>query len=332
MNPVLQQFLADSRELAQGIALRLLRVEKAPDDREGIEELFQHMHTLHGMSRLVHFPRMTRILRAGEDLLSLVRKGDLAYSSELATRLLGAIECVLALCSDIETTEEIETSRNEEALHMAGMLRAMMPVVVRRQAKQALAFPECCGLETPQASPGCAPAQPDLAALLAVPEATRREAWLLSRDGEPIHWIDFQPLSQCFIHGDDPFYAVRQTPGLLWGNARSTEAPAPLAELDICRCVLAFHLLASASAEVLANHFCSMAGQSIVIPVQPSWLGSFADPPELPLLPPAACATSDLPTPAPQEQTAIEPPANDISNMPGRRSTMDQWRRIKEEP
>ena len=75
MNPLLEQFLSESREFSQGIGEKLMQLEDMPNDQGVINELFRLVHTLKGNSGLFTFPEMTRVLHAGEDLLGMVRTG-----------------------------------------------------------------------------------------------------------------------------------------------------------------------------------------------------------------------------------------------------------------
>jgi two-component system chemotaxis sensor kinase CheA len=257
MNPLLDQFLSESREFSQGIGEKLLQLEDAPSDQGVINELFRLVHTLKGNSGLFTFPEMTRVLHAGEDLLGMVRNGRFAYSRQLADRLLDAMDLVMEMCADIEATETIDRSRAEDSVRMADSLRALMPEERTAEAAESRA---------------AAPAQIALPPLGEVSEAVRIEAFRRSSDGEPIHWISYQPAPECFFQGDDPLYAVRQTPGLLWGRVLPSEPLPPLAELDTYRCLLNFHLLAAAPREELAERFRYVLDQVSIMRVDPLWL------------------------------------------------------------
>jgi HPt (histidine-containing phosphotransfer) domain-containing protein len=119
MTPLLEQFLSESTEFSQGIGEKLMQLEKAPNDHDAMDELFRLMHTLKGNSGLFTFPEMTRVLHAGEDLLVMVRSGEIAYSRRLADGLLAAMDFVMVLCGDIEKTESIDASRAEDSVHIA---------------------------------------------------------------------------------------------------------------------------------------------------------------------------------------------------------------------
>jgi len=127
MTPLLEQFLSESHEFSQGIGQKLMQLEDQPGDRDAMDELFRLMHTLKGNSGLFAFPEMTRVLHAGEDLLGMVKSEQIAYSRELADRLLAAMDFVMVLCGDIEATESIDASRAQDSVQIAESLRALMP-------------------------------------------------------------------------------------------------------------------------------------------------------------------------------------------------------------
>jgi two-component system chemotaxis sensor kinase CheA len=56
MNPLLEQFLSESRDLLENTGKNLMQLEDAPDDQGIINELFRSVHTLKGNSGLFAFP------------------------------------------------------------------------------------------------------------------------------------------------------------------------------------------------------------------------------------------------------------------------------------
>ena len=265
MTPLLEQFLSESHEFSQGIGQKLMQLEDQPGDRDAMDELFRLMHTLKGNSGLFAFPEMTRVLHAGEDLLGMVKSEQIAYSRELADRLLAAMDFVMVLCGDIEATEGIDASRAQDSVQIAESLRALMPA-------PAMAIHGASGAAAPATS--MAEARADAASPLfaGLPEAARIEAIRQSQGGAALHWIVYSPTPECFFVGDDPFHRARQTPNLLWGCFRSREPFLPLAEFDTYRCVLDFHLLTAAPREELANYFRYVPDRISFLAVDPRWL------------------------------------------------------------
>jgi len=268
MTPLLEQFLSESSEFSHGIGEKLMQLEETPNDRDAIDELFRLMHTLKGNSGLFTFPEMTRVLHAGEDLLGMVRSGEIAYSRKLADRLLDAMDFVMVLCGDIESTESIDASRGEDSVRMAEVLRALMPVAAPSHDSGEV-LPGADDRRLPAGAMRLNPAPP---LFDKVPSAVRQDAVLLSRGGTGLHWIVYSPEPECFFQGDDPFHRARQTPGLLWGCARLREPFPPLADLDTYRCVLGFYLLTAAPREELAKYFRYMPDQAPILAVDPQWL------------------------------------------------------------
>jgi len=252
MTPLLEQFLSEARDFLQGIGEKLMQLEKAPADAELMTELFRFVHTLKGNSGLFDFPEMTRVLHAGEDLMDAVRQGRVAYSRELADRLLDAMDFVGMLCDEIEQTGAIGSACAADSARLGAALRQLIGTVVTG---------------TPQAvpSPAAQPIPAALPPLESLPEAARMAAFRLAHAGKPLHWLTYTPDEGCFFSGDDPFFQARQTPGIVWGGVVAREAWPKLLELDAYRCILDFHLLSSASRADLDEYYRYMPEQIVCV-------------------------------------------------------------------
>jgi two-component system, chemotaxis family, sensor kinase CheA len=261
-NPLLDQFLSEARELLEGIGQKLMQLESAPDDKGIIDELFRMVHTLKGNSGLFTFPEMTRVLHAGEDLLGKVRSGDIAFSRDLADRLLNAMDFVGLLSDEIDSTGCIDASRAAESAALAESLRALMGDLSTSPAAESGPPAK----ETSYAQPSSLPP------LSEIPEALRLEAFSRCGEGEKLHWISYRPVPECFFQGDDPFHRARQTPGLLWGKVLLSEPLPPLADMDTYRCSVEFHLLSAAFDQELAEYFRYVPDQIEIVAVDPLWL------------------------------------------------------------
>ncbi len=265
MNPLLEQFLSESRELLEGIGQKLMQLEDSPNDRRVIDDLFRSVHTLKGNSGLFTFPEMTRVLHAGEDLLGKVRSGEMAYSRQLADRLLDTMDFVGLLSNEIESTERIDASHAADSARLAESLRSLM-------AEIPLSATSGPGGSTAVTKNSIGAKLGELPRLSEVPEALRIEAFRRCGNVEKFHWIAYQPAPECFFQGDDPFHRARQTPGLLWGSVLPSEPLPPLAELDTYRCSLKFHLLTAAFHEELVEYFRYVPDQIEIVAVDPLWL------------------------------------------------------------
>jgi len=269
-NPLLEQFLSESRDLLETTGKKLMQLEETPNDEVILNELFRCVHTLKGNSGLFTFPEMTRVLHAGEDLLGVVRSGHQVYSRELADRLLDAMDYVGLLLGEIEATERIDASRALESQHLAEALRKLMP----NQAK-AVAAPD-----PDEASSQVIGTQATLTDALSsgpvqlakLPKAARKSALERCRQGDQLYWIAYRPVRECFFQGDDPLNNARHTPGLLWGRAYAPGPLPSLEELDTYSCILRFDLLTNAPREELDQYYRFLSDQVEITAVPPCWL------------------------------------------------------------
>ncbi|WP_010545327.1 chemotaxis protein CheA [Sphingomonas elodea] len=246
MSRLLDQFLAEARELLQGIATGLMQLERAPGDGDAMNALFRCVHTLKGNSGLFDFPEMMRLLHAAEDLMDAVRGGSLAFTPALADRLLGAADLVSALCDQVERGGDTRGPQGEAAVALATSLRALL---------------------APSPEEGTRP----LAAVqpaIDLPEAALAAA-RVHGGGEALHFLRYTPAADCYFSGDDPLHAVRQAPGRIWGRIVAPTDWPPLAELDAYANRLGFELLSTAPREALDRHFRYVADQVTIVPVPP---------------------------------------------------------------
>jgi two-component system chemotaxis sensor kinase CheA len=249
VNPLLEQFLSEARESLQGIGEKLMQLEKEPDSSDLMTELFRFVHTLKGNSGLFDLPELTRVLHAGEDLMDAVRNGKTAYSTVLADRLLDAMDFVGMLCDEVETQGIIDTRHVNDSVRLADALRQLIVVVIDTTEAVDSTAPE--SLSVSRVGKISATQLP----LSDLPEETRMEAYRSADNNEPLHWLTYSPVEDCFFQGDDPFFQARQTPGIIWGKITARKPWPKLSELDPYNCVLDFTVLSTAPLEELQEYY-----------------------------------------------------------------------------
>ena len=124
MNPLLDQFLGESRDAIQSIGEKLMQLETAPDDQALMDELFRLVHTLKGNSGLFELPELIRVLHAAEDLMDTVRAGRTAYSQALADQLLEAMDFVSAVLDEIQQADTDSLPQCRALQRLASIWRA----------------------------------------------------------------------------------------------------------------------------------------------------------------------------------------------------------------
>jgi len=257
VNPLLEQFLSESRESLQGIGEKLLQLENEPESAQLMTELFRLVHTLKGNSGLFDFPELTRVLHAGEDLMDAVREGRIPYSLQMADQLLDAMDFVGMLCDEIETQGSYDAAYAGDSVRLAEILRQLVGVPAPEEAAGRQADP----------SPSPARTAASELPLGEIPEKVRRDARRAALEGADLFFLSYAPVPDCFFQGDDPFHQARQTPGILWGGVAARKPWPKLSELDAYSCELTFRLLCRAPLEELKEHYRYVAEQLEIVPV-----------------------------------------------------------------
>jgi two-component system chemotaxis sensor kinase CheA len=253
--PLLERFVGEARELLQGSASALLVLEKYPGDEAAINEVFRSVHTLKGSAGLFDFPAFTKLVHAGEDVLSVVRAGQLTLTSELVDMLLDALDQVSAWIDDIDGTGALRAGADGISKEKTAALRAVLPA----------------DYGAAQAGPPAAHTG-DLVAmdwLAAIPEVDRLSAFTAAMGGAELQAVEYVPLEDCFFSGEDPFILFRQLPGLRSLAIEATEPWPAMDALDPYRCNLRFLALVAAPPTEIEVLFRYVVEQVRMAPVPP---------------------------------------------------------------
>lgn len=226
MSPLLAQFIAESRDQLELIGVGLLAIESHPDDLNRLNDIFRAAHTIKGSSGLFEIKPITVLVHAAEDLLDALRSQEVGFERAMIDRLLDAFDHLGQWLDQMERDESLPETLETTARELGATLRVFL-----RDRDTATPFDE---------SP-TAPVFADLAWLGQFAENDRAALYRrLTADSGPLTLFRYTPDPQCFFSGEDPFYQVRQLPGLALLDMAPVEPWPPLAELDAYRCVLCF--------------------------------------------------------------------------------------------
>jgi len=232
---LLDQFVAEARECLEKIGTRLLDVERRPDDRELLNDLFRQVHTLKGNCGLFDFKDLERVVHAGEDLLDQVRHGRLAHSGEIADALLDAMDLASELVDAIARTGQLPADTQDRSQALAQSLRALLPDA----ATPAPATRPQAGVQA--SAPASAPAW------------VQRLPADWSQPGRVL--VRYAPEPGCFFKGEDPWGLALQAPGLV-GLRLATQRAWPAADaFDCYDCNLVCELVCDAPQAYVEDHF-----------------------------------------------------------------------------
>lgn len=243
MNPLLERFVAEARELLETAGGGLLVLEQTPHDGDIINAVFRSVHTLKGSAGLFDIPPFIRLIHAGEDLFGAVREGRLDLTSEHCDLLFQSFDHATAWIDSLENREELPDEAHEISRQLCERIRATLPgAAVALMASVALA---------------AAPASITAPAWLGqLPEPSRMKLWRRAA-GEKASLVvaEYRPDPQCFFNGEDPLHIMRLVPDLV-GVVIEPPATWPgIDEFDPYACLLGFRFVTTAPRQEIEHLF-----------------------------------------------------------------------------
>lgn len=227
MNEFLQQFVIESRELADAASDGLLALEQSPRDAERLDDVLRSFHTLKGSAGIVRFPAMESAMHAAEEVLSEARAGTRPLTSARV------VECLAYLDRVTEWLDVIERSGE-----------------LPRDAGRA---PDQIGESAAKRAP---------AAWLT--DLLERYS---GAGGRALTAVRFVPGADSLYRAQDPLERMTSLPGLLALDIAPNEPWGPLDTLDPFRCNLILSALSAAPLADLQAHLEGQAGDCAIVPI-----------------------------------------------------------------
>jgi two-component system chemotaxis sensor kinase CheA len=98
---MIQEFLTESEELLQGMDQDMILLESTPDDAELLNRIFRALHTIKGTSGFLNFEPVVRLGHRAEDVLNVLRRGEVPLTRRVTDALLAARDQLGHMLSDI---------------------------------------------------------------------------------------------------------------------------------------------------------------------------------------------------------------------------------------
>lgn len=107
MDDLLQEFIAETREMLAAISGEIVAWEADPSDRARLDAIFRFVHTVKGSCGFLDMPRLERLSHAAEDVLAEVRAGKRHADAALVNAVLAAVDRIGELAEAIESGEAL---------------------------------------------------------------------------------------------------------------------------------------------------------------------------------------------------------------------------------
>lgn len=109
----LEIFIDESKEHLQTLSDELMILEKEPENKDTINEIFRAAHTFKGMAGTMGYKRMQNLTHNMENVLSEIRNGKMKVSSELTDTLFQCLDALETYVTNIQNTSDEGTDDNE---------------------------------------------------------------------------------------------------------------------------------------------------------------------------------------------------------------------------
>lgn len=106
MDDILLDFITESNEGLSLLDTELTKLEKNPEDKEILANIFRVMHTIKGTCGFLALSRLEAVAHAGESVLGKVRDGELEVTADLVSLILQCLDRIRMILGEIEAKGE----------------------------------------------------------------------------------------------------------------------------------------------------------------------------------------------------------------------------------
>ena len=144
MDELLNDFIAETRDMLQALSGAIVAWEAHPADRDRLDEIFRFVHTVKGNCGFFDLPRLALLSHAAEGALAEVRAGNREPDTALVNAVLAVIDRIGELIEALDTGQAL-ASEDDEQLIAALAPQAAVEATLRehlhgteREAKKAV--------------------------------------------------------------------------------------------------------------------------------------------------------------------------------------------------
>jgi len=121
MQEIIDEFIVESSELMDNVIQDIVVIEKNQDE-EVVNSIFRAVHTIKGTSSFLGFNALSQLAHKAEDVLGVIRKGEMATDQTVADILLESFDLIKAMIDDIRE----QGSENQDASSVIAKLAGLL--------------------------------------------------------------------------------------------------------------------------------------------------------------------------------------------------------------
>ncbi|MBN1521685.1 MAG: chemotaxis protein CheA [Candidatus Aureabacteria bacterium] len=135
LKEIVNDFIVESEEIIEKLDQKMLSLEK-DSSSDTLNQVFRGFHTIKGTSGFLGFQKVSNLTHLSENVLNVLRRGEMSVTPEIVDILLEALDVLRLLVSNIK--EEGQESSPENLPHVLEQLKKFQPA----EKKEAPAAPE----------------------------------------------------------------------------------------------------------------------------------------------------------------------------------------------
>ncbi|MCP5381261.1 MAG: chemotaxis protein CheW [Kordiimonadaceae bacterium] len=117
MDDLLNEFLTETFESIEVVDLELVELEKDPNNKSVLDNIFRLVHTIKGTCGFLGLPRLEAVAHSGENVLGKFRDGEMKVSPEAVTLILTALDRIKEILVGLEQNQEEPAGDDSEIIN-----------------------------------------------------------------------------------------------------------------------------------------------------------------------------------------------------------------------
>lgn len=122
MKEIVESFIIESKEILEKLDIDLIELEKKPDDKELLNQVFRSFHTIKGTSGFLGLESLPEVTHKCEDILNKLRKGEASLNDAIMDGIILSIDTIKELVRKIETDQ----NENVDIEHACSILENLL--------------------------------------------------------------------------------------------------------------------------------------------------------------------------------------------------------------
>lgn len=200
----LEIFIDESAEHLQTLSDCIMTLEKEPDNKDTINEVFRAAHSLKGMAGTMGFKRMQHLTHDMENVFQEVRSDKLSVDSGMIDLLFKCLDAIEGYLDNVKASSDEGKEDNEL------IIKELNNAIAKANNQPVDDTPAAPAAETEKAVPAADGAEPDKKYLeIELDDGDRKKLNELKESGQHIYGMTVRIQSECLLKAARAFLVFR---------------------------------------------------------------------------------------------------------------------------